>query len=163
MLAENTDPVELGGNLIVDGLEISVAGSANVDQTFIANGGAPIDLVNGAGPTNYQIIAPRPRRILRINQSWYLVTVGGTRSVLPTYTIGTNAPNFDNVYASSTGAGNLLTGVAFQYVSVGTLASPIIAADLTTSGLVLRLSAGITGVAPVCTARLWFNCSFGPV
>lgn len=122
----------------------------------------PIDLVGGTGL--HTIIAPTPRRLHRVAANWLLTTVGGTRSVLPAWTMGTNDPNYDDYVTSSTGASGLLTQAANTVVSsFGTAVNPLVVPDLTTSGLKLNITAGMTGAAPVCTARLVFYFVLAPV
>ena len=116
-----------------------------------------IDLVNPpASPV--ALIPATSGRIARLNSIsfafWHLVTVGGTRSVAPTYSIGANDPDYDNIYASQAGNAALLTQAANTQVTGGTALSPFPDVDITASGVKVKITAGITGTAPVCTARL---------
>lgn len=108
----------------------------------------PFDLVAGG---NFTLLAPVAKRLGPFSFSLRIATKGGTVSVGPTVSIGTNSPNFDNVVASAalsaftTQAVN--TSVGLTIVSSGGIPCP----DLTTSGLVMKVT-GATGTLPVLTA-----------
>lgn len=113
----------------------------------------------------YAVIPAQAKRLFRYPALgpliWGLETVGGTRSTNITFSVGSNAPSYDNLYASATGNAALLTAGANTANSAGTAISPFPIVDLTTDGLKVNVTVGITGASPVCTARMY--CFWVPI
>jgi hypothetical protein len=119
-----------------------------------------IDLVGG--PTGaYVVLPPTAARLFTIFYGWELKTVGGTRSVAPTFSAGSNSTSFNNLFASQTVAA--FTSQAAETVVLPTLIGPIPTVDLTTSGLNVNVTALATGATPVLTARLVIQFQLLPV
>jgi hypothetical protein len=131
------------------------------DGIALAAYSAVIDLT--AAPAKYVIFPAIARRFRPIAFSWELETVGGTRSVAPTLSLGGNDPNYNDSFASQVGNAGLLTQAAHTGGIPVTqiLPNPII--DLTVSGFKLNITAAMTGAAPVCTARLLMMYMLIPV
>lgn len=172
-----TAPITGGGDLSADITLALTASSASVPgsmsaanfaklngPTTVAVAQASYSAVIDLATTGVYVLLPAiAARFRPIAFSWELESVGGTRSVAPTFSIGSNSASFDNAFASQAGAAGLLTQAAHTGGLAITQVSPNPLVDLTTSGLQLNVTAGMTGVAPVCTARVLFLYQLIPV
>lgn len=120
-----------------------------------------IDLTTTGTYVLIPAIAARIRLVVAM--TWELETVGGTRSVAPTLSVGGNDSTYDDLCASQTGAAGLLTQAAHTGGLAVTTVSPNPMVDLTTSGLKVKITAAMTGSSPVCTARLLVLYALFPV
>ncbi|HET7485831.1 MAG TPA: hypothetical protein VFJ64_10725 [Solirubrobacterales bacterium] len=168
-----TAPLTGGGDLSADrtlGISAATALAAGslaaADFAKLATVGAG-NAICGVGYTQvvdltttgtYSIIPATPGRVRAIATVWELKTVGGTRSVAPTLSIGTNSLNYNDFAASQAGSAQLLTQAAETWAGAITQISPAPALDISTNGLVLNVTAGATGAGIVLTARLaiWY-------
>lgn len=108
----------------------------------------------------YPMAPPNAARVLQVSGAIEAKTVGGTRSGVPTFSIGTNAPNYDNLYASSPGQSQFLTSAAedlWFFFAGYTGKCP----DMTTSGLKINVTVPLTGAGAVFTGRLSIQSTTG--
>lgn len=121
---------------------------------------APIDFTT-AGV--YAIGAPTAARMLAVvSPTIEAKTVGGTRSTAPTFSIGTNSPNFDNIFSSQTQPAGLLTAAAETSTSFFTGLSAN-CPDMTTSGIKINITSGLSGAGAVFTGVVSMLVKTGPV
>lgn len=95
--------------------------------------------------------------------AWHIVAVGGTRSVAPTFSAGSNDATYDNVYASAVGSALLLSQAAATVVTAGSAVSPFPTVDMTASGFKVNVTAAATGAGIVLTARFVMTFTIVPV
>jgi hypothetical protein len=99
----------------------------------------------GAGGVVTPIIPPTPGRITSV-QILFEIKTRNTPTVSPTFQIGANSPNYNDVCASQTQALFLTTTAEGGAVSATKInPSPFI--DLTTNGLKLNITVGATATA----------------
>ncbi len=121
---------------------------------------AVIDLTT----TGTYVIMPAMTGRLRmmIASAWLIESTGGTLSGGAVFSIGTNTPNFDNLYASQGTPAALLTQVANTYVVAGTSISPLPAPSTTADGIKIKVTTAVTGTLPVLTVRLLVQAGIMP-
>lgn len=96
----------------------------------------------------HTLVPPTPGRIVYVTGVQWIVKTATAVTVSPTYSIGTNSPNFNNRNVSGVTAG-FTTAVAQQILSATASVVPTLAQDLTTSGLVVNVTVGATATALV--------------
>ena len=105
--------------------------------------GPVLDLV--AGPTGtHVVIPPTPARLWLFGIAWEIKTTGGTISVAPSVQIGTNSPNFNNQFTTEAAAG-FKTQAAETVLGPSAYVLPTQTSDLTSSGLIVNVTALATG------------------
>lgn len=98
----------------------------------------------------YTIIPPTPARLgLVLDLAWEIKSVNAC-SVSPTYSVGSNSPNFNNKNVSQTAAG-FTTQAAETRVANTSSVAPVPVLDLSTDGLKVNVTGGATATA--LTAR----------
>jgi hypothetical protein len=119
-----------------------------------------IDLT--AAAATYEVLPPKGFRYSRNATVFQIVQKDGTVTVAPTFSAGTNAPNYDNYHQSQTPAG-FTTQAAQTVVGVASVAaSPT--DDLTSNGFRVNITNPATlGTATVLTGRMVTLGTFLPV
>lgn len=113
---------------------------------------AEIDLVADVGQF-FQLIPAMPRRLASLTPTVWITAVGGTRSVAPNVSLGTNANANDYLNNQPLNAG-ILTQAANTRTLFGTAVSPTPILDLTTNGLRFKLESALTGITPIAKIRV---------
>jgi hypothetical protein len=134
------------------GLMPSLGSSGSATFAFYS---AIIDLTTTAGLV--AIIPPMPLRLRNVVIGIEIKTSGGTLSVSPTFSLGTDATASD-MSASQTSA-TIITQAAETIVSPTTIA-PAPVPNLTTNGYRVNVTAPCTGSSPVLTARFFAIAAF---
>lgn len=137
----------------------SVVREGNVQ---LAPYGFSVEIDLTAAAATYEVLPPKGFRYSRNATVFQIVQKDGTVTVAPTFSAGTNAPNYDNYHQSQTPAG-FTTQAAQTVVGVASVAaSPT--DDLTSNGFRVNITNPATlGTATVLTGRMVTLGTFLPV